>query len=76
MSEISSADARELSHCSLLWSAFQKYEQKHFLPLDEAISSRAVFVIVSGSDGQAERFWSQLNNSKTVRDMPYMSMGS
>ena len=24
-----------------------------FLPLDEAIASRAVFVIVSGSDGQA-----------------------
>ena len=38
-----------------------------FLPLDEAIASRAVSVIVSGSDGRADgrkRFWSQLNNSK------------
>ena len=37
------------------------------LPLDEAIASRAVFVIVSASDGRADgrkRFWSQLNNSK------------
>ena len=25
-----------------------------FLPLDEAIASRAVFVIVSGSDGRAD----------------------
>ena len=31
------------------------------LPLDEAIASRAVFVIVSGSDGR-KRFLSQLNN--------------
>ena len=35
------------------------------LPLDEAVGYRAVFVIVSRSDGQ-KRFWSQLNNSKTV----------
>ena len=47
-----------------------------FLPLDEAVASRAVFVIASGSDGRAERLWSQLNNSKTVRDRPYASMGS
>ena len=36
-----------------------------FLQLDEAIISRAVFVIVSGSDeraGRRKRFWSQLNN--------------
>ena len=36
------------------------------LPLDEAVASRAVFVVVSGSDGRADwlkRFWSQLNNS-------------
>ena len=46
-----------------------------FLPLDEAIASRAVFVIVSGSDGR-KRFWSQLNYPKTVRDRPYVSMGS
>ena len=32
-----------------------------FLLLDEAIASGAVFVIVSGSDGQ-KRFGSQLNN--------------
>ena len=38
-----------------------------FLPLDVAVASRAVFVIVSGGDGQAggrKRIWSQLNNSK------------
>ena len=45
------------------------------LPLDEAIVSIAVFVIVSGSDGR-KRFRGQLNNSKTVRDIPYVSMGS
>ena len=49
------------------------------LPLDEAIASRAVFAIVSGSGWQTggrKRFWSQLNNSNTVRDRPYVSMGS
>ena len=30
------------------------YFPKPFLPLDEAIASRAVFVIVSGSDGRAD----------------------
>ena len=50
-----------------------------FLPLDEGVASRAVFVIVSRWDGQAgrqKRFWSQLinffYNSKTVRDRPHM----
>ena len=41
------------------------------LPLDEAMASRAVFVIASWSDGRVEgrkRFWSQLNNPKAVRD--------
>ena len=49
-----------------------------FLPLGEAIASRAVFVAVSESDGQAggNTFWSQINNSKTVRDRPYISIGS
>ena len=42
------------------------------MPLDEAIASRAVFVIVSGSDGRAETLLGQLNNSKTVRDRPYV----
>ena len=49
------------------------------MPLDEAIASRAVFVIVSGSDGRTggrKRFWSQLNNSKTVIDRSYVSIGS
>ena len=46
-----------------------------FLPLDEVVASRAVFVIVSRSDGR-KRFWSQLNNSKTVRDRPYVSIRS
>ena len=45
-----------------------------FLPLDVAVASRAVFVIVSGSGGR-ERFWSQLNNSKTVRDRPCVNRG-
>ena len=44
------------------------------LPLDEAIASRAVFVIVSGSGGRT-CFWSLLNNSKTVWDIPRVSMG-
>ena len=37
----------------------------YFLPLDEAIASGVVFVIVSGSDGRVggrKRFLSQLNN--------------
>ena len=45
-----------------------------FLQLDEAVASRAAFVIVSGVDGQ-KRFWSQLNISKTVRDRLYVTMG-
>ena len=45
-----------------------------FLPLDEVIASRAVFVIVFVSDGR-KRFWSQLNNSKTVSDRSHVSMG-
>ena len=48
---------------------------KWFSPLDEATVSRVVFVIVSGSDGR-KCFWSQLNNSKAVRDRRYVSMGS
>ena len=43
------------------------YSSASFLPLDEAIASRAVLVVVSGSDVRADgrkRFWSQLNNSK------------
>ena len=46
-----------------------------FLPLDESVASMAAFVILSGGDGW-RRFWSQLSNSKTVRDRPYLSMGS
>ena len=44
-----------------------------FLPLDDAIASRIVFVIASGSGGRADgrkRFWNQLSNSKPVRDRP------
>ena len=49
-----------------------------------AIASRAVIVIVSGLNGRVggwasgleKRFWSQLNNSKTVRDGPYAQLGS
>ena len=37
-----------------------------FLPLDEAIASRMIFVILSGSDGR-KSFLGQLNNSKTVK---------
>ena len=37
------------------------------LPFNEAIASWVAFVIVSGVDGW-RRFWSRLNNSKTVRD--------
>ena len=47
-----------------------------FWPLDEAISSRAVIVIVSGREGQAETFLEPANNSKTVGDRPYVSIGS
>ena len=48
-----------------LASHFSPGPLEYFLPLDEAVVSRAVVVIVSGSDGRAvgrKRFWSQLNN--------------
>ena len=45
------------------------------LPVDDAIASRVVIVIVSGSEGR-KRFGRQLNISKTVRDRPHVSMGS
>ena len=50
------------------------------LPLDEVVTSRAVIVIVSGSNGRtsgrAQTLWSPLNNSKTVPDRQYVSTGS
>ena len=47
-----------------------------FLLFNEAIASGAVFIIVPGRwAGGRKRFWSQLN-SKTVRDRPYLSLGS
>ena len=49
-----------------------------FLLLDRATASRAVFVIVSGSAVWADawkRFRGQPNNSKMVKDRPYMSIG-
>ena len=47
---------------------------KLLLPLDEAVASRVVFVIVFGADGRG-RFWGQLNNSKkTVKYRPYVSI--
>ena len=55
--------------------AWASRELVRFLSLDEAIASSAVFVIVSGSDGR-KRFWSHLNNSKTVRYIIYVSIGS
>ena len=45
--------------CGLSLLFFELF--KEFFPLDEAVVSRAVFVIVSGLDGRI-RFWSQLNN--------------
>ena len=58
-------------HCQPLLS--------QFLPLDEAVASRAVFFIVSGSEGRTgrrKRFWSQLYNSKNGKKYrPYVSMG-
>ena len=66
----------ELSSTS--WITRQLIAQ--FVPLDEAIVSRAVFVIVPESarraDGRRSRFWSQLNYSKTVRDRSSVSIGS
>ena len=50
-----------------------------FLPLYETVASGAVFDIVSGSGRRADGwkcFWSQLNNSKTIRDRPHVSIGS
>ena len=51
----------------------------HILPLYdyEALASRVVVVIVSGSGGRTggrTRFWSQLKNSKAVADRPYVSI--
>ena len=61
---------------------FSQYHHKilcYILPLDEAVASRAVFVIEPWSDGQKgvradgrKRFWSQLNKSKTVTGIPYL----
>ena len=52
---------------------------KQSLSLDEAIACTAVVAIVSESDERArgrKRFWSQLSNSKLVRDRRYVLMGS
>ena len=57
-------------------SSFRDYPKIYFLPLDKAVASREVNVIVSGSDGETETLWSQLANSETVRDRPYVSIGS
>ena len=46
-----------------------------FLAIDEAIASRVVIVIMSGSDGQAEMLL-ELNNSKPVIDRQYVSIGN
>ena len=46
---------------------------KVFLPLDEAITSRLVIIIISGSD-RRKRFWSKLNNWKTARDRPRVNV--
>ena len=48
------------------------------MPLDDAIACKAVFVIVSASDGRTggrTSSWSQLNNSKMIRDRLNVSMG-
>ena len=47
----------------------------------EAVAHRAVFLFVSGSDGLADErtagnAFGPANNSKTVTDRPYVSMGS
>ena len=42
-----------------------------FMPLDEAMASGAVIVIVSRLDGQ-NRFKSQPNNFKTAINRPYV----
>ena len=38
----------------LSWGHHFELRNTQVLPLDEAVASRAVFVIVSGSDGRAE----------------------
>ena len=48
----------------------QLFIESLFFLLYEAIASRAVIVIVSGSDrlvGGRKRFWSQINNKKPVK---------
>ena len=50
-----------------VWNEFFNFRSVWFLPLDKAVASRVVFVIISGSDGR-KRFCSQPNNSKAVRD--------
>ena len=37
-----------------------------FLPLDEAVASGTVFSLYSGRTSGRKRFWSHINNSKTV----------
>ena len=45
-----------------------------FLLCNEAEASKAVFVIVSRSDGWAEMLSEPLNNSKTVCDRPHREL--
>ena len=54
-------------------SIYCMFAERRFLPLDEAIASRA-----AGSDGRGrKRVWSQLHNTKErVRDRHYVSTGS
>ena len=47
---------------------------EHFCRATKAIASIVVIVVVFRSDGK--RFWSQLDNSNTVGDRPYVSIGA
>ena len=54
--------------------SYNNIKDIQLLPLDEAVASRVVTVIIYRSDGW-KRLWSQQNNSKMVRDIPYVSIG-
>ena len=67
------------SRKNLIFNWF-RYLRYYLLQLDEALSVGAVFVIVSWSDGLTdgwvETLFEPAKNFGTVRDRPYVSVGS
>ena len=47
-------DVNAMKNTDLAYATISGKKKSQFLPLDEAIASRAVFVIVSGSGGRTD----------------------